>query len=211
MKKTSPTLDFEKEYWNKGYRSIAGLDEAGRGPLAGPVTAAAVILPNRPDIADDLIGVRDSKMMTPEQRGYWAARIHVEACAWGVACASVAEIEALGIAAAVRLAMTRTLEQLSIQPDYLLIDYVRLIENPIPQNSLIKGDLRCLSIASASVLAKTARDQIMCDLGEKYPQYGFAQHKGYATPTHCQALERLGPCPIHRRNFFPVSVFFKEA
>jgi ribonuclease HII len=209
MKKTSPTLEFEKDCWDKGYRLIAGLDEAGRGPLAGPVTAAAVILPNQSDIADTLDGVRDSKLMTPEQREYWSARIQVEACAWGVACASVAEIETLGIAAAVRLAMTRALGQLIIQPEFLLIDFVRLKEHPLPQTSLIKGDLRCLSIAAASVLAKTSRDRIMCDFEEQYPQYGFAQHKGYATPAHCRALERLGPCPIHRRNFSPVSAFLR--
>ncbi len=206
MNKKYPDLAFETEYWQKGYRYVAGLDEAGRGPLAGPVAAAALILPNDSGIAEILNGVQDSKLMTPKHRELWAEKIKAEACAWGVACASVAEIESIGIGAAVRLAMKRAVEQLTTYPDYLLIDYVRLKEISLPQTSLVKGDMRCLSIAAASILAKTARDCIMCVLGEQYPGYGFAQHKGYATLAHRQALEKLGPCPIHRRNFTPVSM-----
>lgn len=211
MNRRYPDLAFEIEYWGKGYRHIAGLDEAGRGPLAGPVSAAALILPNRPGIAEALNGVQDSKLLTPKRREFWAEKIRAEACAWGVACAGVEEIETIGIGAAVRLAMKRALEQLSTHPDYLLIDFVRLKDISLPQTCLIKGDMRCLSIAAASILAKTARDHIMCELEERYPGYGFAQHKGYATQAHRQALERLGPCPVHRRNFSPVSMLLGRA
>lgn len=202
--KVYPNLGFEKKYWGMDYRYLAGIDEAGRGPLAGPVAAAAVILPDRPDIGETLHGVQDSKILSAEQREFWAGRIQTEACAWAIAFASVEEIEQVGIGKAVMLAMQRALLRLAPQPDYLLIDYVRLGDVAIPQTSLVKGDLRCLSIAAASILAKTARDQLMCEFGVKYPGYGFAQHKGYATQAHRQALWRLGPCPIHRRNFSPV-------
>jgi ribonuclease HII len=196
-----PDLSFETALWAKGVQFIAGIDEAGRGALAGPVAAAAVILPADMQIARDLAGVRDSKEMTPTEREFWASRIYVHALGYGVGYASHEEIDCLGIAAATRLAMRRAVDLLSTRPQYLLVDFVPLPEIPIPQTSLVKGDARSLSIASASVLAKTGRDQWMRRADIDYPAYGFAQHKGYGTLNHRRVLARLGPCPLHRSSF----------
>jgi ribonuclease HII len=197
----NPDLELEERLWPH-FARVAGLDEAGRGALAGPVCAAAVILPpGRPDLAAALDGVRDSKQMTPRQRARLAPRILAAALAWAVAFAPAEEVDALGIAAAARLAAGRALAALPLDPDYLLSDYRLLVESPRPQTSLVRGDRKSLSIAAASVLAKTARDAHMRSLDEQYPGYGFARHKGYATPGHRLALARLGPCPEHRRSF----------
>ncbi len=198
-----PTLQFEKKLWRKGYQRIAGIDEAGRGAWAGPVCAAAVILPRRPGLLNDLAGVRDSKQMTPCQRTVWADRIKQYACAWSIASASHAEIDELGIVPATRLAMRRSVQQLCVVPDHLLIDAVCLGELDLPQLSIIHGDCLSLCIASASVLAKTWRDAWMENAAEEYPRYFFQLHKGYGTLRHRQALLRHGLCAIHRRSYQP--------
>jgi ribonuclease HII len=186
------------------FRFPAGVDEAGRGAWAGPVSAAAVILPADPYIRVSLSGVRDSKQMTPRERGIWAEIIMRKALTWSVATASSHEIDNLGILPATRLAMSRAISQLTPAPDHLLIDAVRLPEVTIPQTSLIKGDSLVLSIAAASVLAKTYRDGLMLDLDRDFPFYGFARHKGYGTMVHQQTLTEYGPCPEHRFSYTPV-------
>lgn len=197
----APTLEFEQELWAQGLDLVAGIDEAGRGALAGPVAAAAVILPRDPAIAAELSGVRDSKEMTPAQRTAWAGRIKAQAAAWGVGMASHAEIDELGILPATYLAARRALAALALKPQHLLLDFITIPGESVPQTGLVKGDARCLSIAAASVLAKTSRDAWMCSLDREYPAYGFAAHKGYGTLAHRQALARLGPCPFHRVSF----------
>jgi ribonuclease HII len=187
--------------WNAGIGAIAGIDEAGRGSLAGPVAAAALVLPPRAEVAAFLAGVRDSKQMTPRQREANAGRIRQAALAWGVGFASVMEIDMLGILPATRRAVQRAIDALSIPPDHLLLDYLFLPEVSVPQTSLVKGDCRALSIAAASVLAKTARDALMCALDVQCPGYGFAIHKGYGTAAHRTAIDRLGPCSLHRKTF----------
>ncbi len=200
----SPDLRFESSLWAAGFLHVAGLDEAGRGAWAGPVSAGAVILPPDPTITARLSAVRDSKEMTPQERAFWAAEIKVHALAWGVGLSSNLEIDSLGIVPATRLAMTRALAALPIAPQHLLIDALRLPEVDLPQTALIKGDARSLSIAAASVLAKTARDALMVELDATYPIYGFARHKGYGTAHHWETLQRAGPCEIHRYSFEPV-------
>ena len=197
-----PDLSFEHILWQSGLTYIAGMDEAGRGALAGPVAVGAVILSNKPHLSSTLSGVRDSKQMTPRARERLAPRIKESALAWGVGFASSDEIDSLGIVAATRLAALRALEALSVFPDFLLTDFrLELPELDIPQTSLIKGDAKCLSIAAASVLAKTTRDALMCDLDSQYPGYGLGKHKGYGTPFHRLAMKRLGYSTIHRKSF----------
>lgn len=200
----APDLNFERQLWDQGIRCIAGIDEAGRGALAGPVAAAALIFSPDPSLPTRLDGVRDSKQMTPLTREYWAGCLKNVALAWGVGFASCEEIDALGIVPATRLAVHRALQQLLPQPQHLLVDYLPLPEETLPQTSLVKGDARSLSIAAASVLAKTSRDALCRELDVQYPGYGFARHKGYGTAAHLAALERLGASPAHRRSFEPV-------
>lgn len=200
----SPDFLFETELWSSGICRVAGVDEAGRGALAGPVCAAAVIFPSDPTLAGRLEGVRDSKEMTPEQRQIWVERLPGLALVWGVGFASHLEIDALGIVPATRLAMKRALGALPLPPQHLLVDFLHLPESNLPQTPLIKGDARSLSIAAASIFAKTARDALLIKLDGEYPGYGLAAHKGYATAAHCAALQSLGPSPIHRRSFQPV-------
>jgi ribonuclease HII len=197
----APNLSFEIERWASGVCVVAGIDEAGRGALAGPVAAAALVLPVDEDLCRQLSGVRDSKEMTPHQREIWAVQLRACALAYGVGMASHLEIDAIGIVPATRLAVQRALESLNISPQHLLLDYLKLPDCPIPQTSLVKGDARSLSIAGASILAKTARDALMRQLDALYPGYGFAAHKGYGTLAHRQALAYLGPSPIHRLSF----------
>jgi ribonuclease HII len=197
----APDLSFEMALWGAGVWRVAGIDEAGRGALAGPVSAAAIILPAQPALQAALSGVRDSKQMTPAARDYWAERLRQSALSFGVGFASAQEIDEIGIVPATRLAVQRALEQLELEPGHLLVDFLALPEISLPQTALVKGDARSLSIASASVLAKTARDALMRQLDEQYPGYGLAKHKGYGTQMHRQALERLGLSPIHRRSF----------
>lgn len=200
----NPTLEFEKNFWESGWRRVAGLDEAGRGAWAGPVCAAAVILPDDTSLEQQLSGVRDSKQMTPSQRSFWAIKIKETAFSWGVGFASHEEIDLIGILPSTRLAMHRALEQLVCPPEYLLLDALLLRAVDMSQTALIKGDQRSLSIAAASVLAKTSRDAWMSTCEQQYPGYGFARHKGYGTQRHQKALCELGICPIHRRTFAPI-------
>ncbi len=199
-----PDLSLETPLWSAGFHLIAGLDEAGRGAWAGPVTAGAVILPEDTGILMRLCGVRDSKRMTARQRECWVKLIKEEALAWGVGHASNEEIDANGIVPATRLAMQRALAKLHLKPDHLLIDALILPGDNLPQTSLFKGDARSLSIAAASVLAKTERDACMTALNEEYPLYGFARHKGYGTRQHQAELLIEGPCSIHRNSFAPI-------
>lgn len=200
----APDLRYEQKLWADGFAAVAGLDEAGRGAWAGPVSAAAVVFPARDDLLASLPKVRDSKQMTPAERAFWAKKIQAHALAYAVAFAANLEIDTLGIVPATRLAMERAIAGLTVLPAYLLIDALNLPGLSLPQISLIKGDARVLSIAAASVLAKTARDAWMCEMAEIYPDYGFARHKGYGTAVHAAMLERLGPCAIHRMSFAPV-------
>lgn len=202
----APDLSFEQSLWKVGIFNIAGIDEAGRGALAGPVAAAALVLACDPSLTQILAGVRDSKQMTPQQRELCAGRLKNTALAWGVGYASPREIDILGILPATRLAAQRALEDLNLCPDHLLLDCLFLPDHALPQTSLVKGDCRSLSIAGASVLAKTARDALLRGLDGCYPGYGFAAHKGYGTRAHLEALARMGPCPIHRTSFAPIRV-----
>lgn len=197
----SPDLSFEVALWSRGVRLVAGIDEAGRGSLAGPVAAGVVILPPDAGLAQRLDGVRDSKEMTPAERERWAGRLAEIALGYAVGFASVAEIDQQGVVPATRLAACRALQALSICPQHLLLDYLELAEVPLPQTSLVKGDARSLSIAAASIFAKTRRDALMCDLDQQYPGYGLAAHKGYGTARHRQALGELGYSAIHRKTF----------
>jgi ribonuclease HII len=201
LKTPGPDLTFEKALWQAGISTVAGIDEAGRGALAGPVAAAAVILPADEKIDLRLKGVRDSKQMTPSQRRYWSAQIKEWAVTWGVGFASAEEIDQIGILPATHLAAARSLEELNIAPDHLILDYLFLSECMLPQTSLVKGDQRSLSVAAASVLAKITRDAFMIALNEQMPGYGFDRHKGYGTASHCAALEKLGLSPAHRQTF----------
>ena len=198
-----PTFDEEERLITQGYRLIAGIDEVGRGPLAGPVVAAAIILPldRKPSW---LTLVRDSKQLTPSQRETIFGYMVESEVAYGVGVVSHDVIDERGIAPATRLAMRHAIEQLSTRPDYLLIDYLQLPGVRIPQKGVVDGDSICVSIAAASIVAKVTRDRLMVELDGRYPGYGLAQHKGYGTREHLEALQKLGPCPIHRKTFQPV-------
>lgn len=194
-------LRYEMELWEQGHTHIAGVDEAGRGPLAGPVVAAAAILPR----GWRLEGLDDSKKIGDEQRREELAEaIKRGAVAWAVGVAEAEEIDRLNIRRASLLAMHRALQALGVQPTYVLLDAFTLPDCPLPQRGIIKGDALSLSIAAASVLAKTTRDRRMRELDAQYPGYGLAEHKGYPTASHVQALRDKGVLPIHRRSFAPV-------
>ena len=190
-------LNFERLLWKSGIRSIAGVDEVGIGPLAGPVVAAAVVFPP----GTELLGVDDSKRLEPEQRVELERAIRQSATAIGVGLAEVSEIDHLNIYHAALLAMRRAVEALSVSPEHLLIDARVIPGISIPQNSFNKGDGINFSIAAASIIAKNHRDRLMEGLEKQHPGYGFAQHKGYGTPEHQNAIRELGPCPIHRLSF----------
>jgi len=180
---------------------IAGIDEAGRGPLAGPVVAAAVIL----DAADPIAGLRDSKELSARARAGLTAEIRARALAWAVASANVNEIDALNILQATLVAMRRAFEGLALAPDEAWIDGNRCPPLPCFARAIVGGDRDVAAISAASILAKTARDAMLVDLDARYPVYGFARNKGYGTPQHLAALARHGPCPAHRRSFAPVA------
>jgi ribonuclease HII len=200
-----PTLEHERELWAAGYRRIAGLDEVGRGAWAGPVVAAAVILPvDRADLQAVLGAVNDSKRLTPRKREALFPLICDTALAIGIGSASSDFIDASGIVPATRKAMLLAIRNLSVWPDFLLVDALRLAEAGLPQRGLVHGDARVLSIASASIVAKVYRDRWMVELDQDSPGYDFSSHKGYGTPRHRAALQRLGPCSLHRRSFAPV-------
>jgi len=187
----------------QGYERIAGVDEVGRGALAGPVVAAAVILPRGAN-ASWLDGVRDSKQLTPARREILFNRIYERAVAIGIGATAHELIDKMGIVAATRLAMKEAVERLSPPPESLLIDYMRLPEVELPQKGITNGDDLCYSIACASIIAKVARDRLMVLFDRVYPGYGLARHKGYGTREHFARLVKLGPCPIHRQTFRPV-------
>ena len=196
-----PTDEFELEARRRGYRRIAGVDEAGRGPLAGPVVAAAVVLPSRCRLA----GVNDSKQVSESERARLYEVIVERARGIGVGVATEQEIDRLNILEATRLAMRRALASLNPPADCLLIDAVTLSSLAIPSRSIIKGDTLSISIAAASIVAKVTRDRMMAAYHRTYPLYNFLAHKGYGTEEHLQRLAQHGPCAIHRRTFAPVA------
>ena len=193
---------------SQGYSFIAGLDEAGRGCLAGPVVAAAVILPLTENCTSLFAGTRDSKQLTAQERSRLYEIIMQHALAVGIGIGSVELIDECNILQATKFAMGFALTQLSLSPQALLLDALLLPNVSLPQRSIIHGDALCLSIAAASVIAKVTRDQIMVQLHEQYPAYGFAQHKGYGTEAHLAALREYGATPVHRRSFAPVRELF---
>jgi ribonuclease HII len=195
-----PSTREEEALWASGRRLVAGVDEVGRGPLAGPVYAAAVILDSkrRPKWVKE---VRDSKVLPAPERERLAALIRKQAVAWSLGWATVAEIDAWGITLANKMAMSRALNGLGTAPHYVLIDGPARINTPHPQKAIVDGDATCASIAAASIVAKVARDQVMCDLDALYPDYGFASHKGYATRDHLDRIARYGASVQHRRSW----------
>lgn len=189
--------EYECKYLDQGYQLIAGVDEAGRGPLAGPVCAAAVILPANVEIP----GLNDSKKLSDKRRRELVPVIKEKALAYGIAFADEKEIDDINILQATFLAMERAVSQLGTKPDFLLIDGNRQKDFGIPAETIVKGDSLSASIAAASVLAKVTRDDLMLEMAEKYPQYHFEIHKGYGTKAHYAALREHGPCPLHRMTF----------
>jgi ribonuclease HII len=204
-----PTWEHELDLWQKGYTLVAGVDEAGRGAWAGPLVAGAVVLPqcDGPALAElthELSLLRDSKMLLPTVREKLLCAIRRTALAVGVGIVSPALIDVIGLGPANRLAMCRAVRDLRIRPNFLLLDAFRLPSMPIPQRPVIKGDATCMSIAAASIVAKVTRDQIMHDLDLSQPGYDLAQHKGYGTRHHVEALMRRGVSPLHRRSYAPI-------
>ena len=196
-RRMSELWELENELYAQGYSLLCGVDEAGRGPLAGPVCAAAVILPAGLEIP----GLNDSKNLSEKQREALFEPMKAAAKAYGIAFASVEEIENLNILNATFLAMNRAISQLSPQTELALIDGNRNTGITVPSRCVVKGDSRCADIAAASVLAKVSRDRYMLEMAEKYPEYGFERHKGYGTKLHYDAIRQYGPCPIHRLSF----------
>jgi ribonuclease HII len=188
---------YEARAWRAGSARIAGLDEVGRGPLAGPVVAAAVVIaPDR-----RVRGLADSKVLAPERRDDLYEQIVAQALGVGVGIVDHATIDRINILEATRLAMRQALAALPVVPDLVITDFVALAELPCPQRNLVDGDARCASVAAASIVAKVTRDRMMLGADRQFPEYGFARHKGYATAEHLLALDRHGPCPLHRRTF----------
>ena len=200
------TLHFEGLAKRRGFKLVAGIDEAGRGPLAGPVVAAAVILPE----GFELPGLTDSKKLTEKQRDRFYPQIHQLATAVGVGVASVGEIDKINILQATLLAMQRAISRLSHLPDHLLIDGITPLPLEISQQTLKKGDSRSLSIAAASVVAKVVRDRIMYSFSRQLPEYGFSKHKGYGTLQHRQAISQFGPSHLHRKTFAGVKEYLEQ-
>ena len=199
---SSPDLFHEKKLWLT-HRNVAGLDEAGRGALAGPVCVGVVILPeDNPLLLRALSGVRDSKQLSPRRREQLAPRIKQAARAWGIGFSLADEIDELGIVPATRLAASRAVESMQFFPDFLLTDFrLELPELDISQAALVRGDQCSLTIAAASILAKTARDELMIELDSHFPKYGFARHKGYGSLAHRKAIVEFGFSPVHRKTF----------
>ena len=197
-----PDLKRENELRRDGRLVIAGIDEAGRGPLAGPVSAAAVVLPNA--FSHDLLD--DSKKLTERKRELLYKELtENNDVVWSLAYAEPEEIDEINILKATHAAMARAAKKLSVPADYCLIDGLAVPNFPLDSEGIVKGDGISLSIAAASIIAKVSRDRLMLDYAERYPGYGFDRHKGYGTKAHLEALRELGPCPIHRRSFAPVS------
>ena len=204
-----PTLEVEQRLWGSGSSLVAGVDEVGMGPLAGPVVAAAAVFPRpAPERASEgglpvtfPAGVRDSKTLTPKARERLEAAIRAVAAGLGIGVVEVGEIDRINIYQAGLKAMRLAVARLPTPPDHVVLDGRRLPDCPFPQTSFPKGDRDVYSIAAASIIAKTYRDRLMADLDRRYPEYGFARHKGYATAAHREAIRRCGPCPAHRRSF----------
>lgn len=196
-----PSRRRERALRARGFRWIAGADEAGRGALAGPLVAAAVVLPE----AFAANGIRDSKLLTAPERELHFERITQAAVAWSVHIAAAEDIDRRGIQPVNLRALAAAVRALAVMPDYVLVDGWQL-ELSIPCEGVIGGDRKILAIAAASIIAKVTRDRLMCELDARFPAYGFAQHKGYGTPDHLENLARLGPSPLHRRSFEPVSL-----
>jgi ribonuclease HII len=199
-------FQFDKQYYDKGFNLIAGIDEAGRGPLAGPVVAAAVILPQNLTIE----GINDSKKLTPKKRELLFEEIKEKALSFSIAVVDNKIIDEINILQATFKAMASAAQDLKAKPDLLIIDGSHKIPQnyfslPCPQEAIISGDAKSANIAAASILAKVARDKIMDDYAKLYPQYGFEKHKGYGTKAHMQAIEKFGACPIHRMTFAPLN------
>ncbi|MCC7372100.1 MAG: ribonuclease HII [Chloroflexi bacterium] len=201
-----PHLDEEAALQQGGFSLVAGVDEAGRGAWAGPLVAGAVIVGqiDPDDLAGRWAGVRDSKLLSPEQRAAAFELIQASALAVGVGSVAPAEIDLLGLTAANELAMARAVRALPVQPQALLVDAFVLRSVLLPQRALIEGDARSLSIAAASIVAKVTRDRWMARYADEYPEYGFNQHVGYGVAIHQEALDRVGPCPIHRLSYAPL-------
>lgn len=215
MSKTMIIPDFSREekLFKRGYKIIAGIDEAGRGPLAGPVVAAAVVFSNDQAIIKELIdlGVRDSKTLSFKKKEFLYDLIIKNCNGWSVGIISEEVIDEINILRASLLAMRTAAERLEIEPDFLLIDGNQTIENyPADQTAIPKADQNVFSVSAASVIAKVTRDRILIDLDKKYPAYGFRQHKGYGTKLHLEALAKNGPCEIHRKSFAPVKKQLKK-
>lgn len=196
---------YERNLSHKGYRSIAGIDEAGRGPLAGPVVAAAVILPE----GLQMPGVTDSKKLTALKREALFDVVMENAIATGVGIAQPEEIDEINILQATLKAMLRAVDKLSTSPDYLIIDGINTLDRDIPQQAIKKGDSLSISIAAASIIAKVTRDRMMIEYDKQYPSYGLASHKGYGSKLHREAIAKIGPCPIHRKTFAGVKEYVK--
>jgi ribonuclease HII len=206
-----PTLAREGEHWACGALCVAGVDEVGRGAWAGPVVAAAVVLPADPAIAEDLRGVRDSKAVPPPERAHLAALIRDCALATTVGMAPAALVDGAGVLSATAHAMNEALVSLERAPDHVLVDGLHVRGLVCPQTPIVRGDACCLSIAAASIVAKVTRDRWMAELDTIYPGYGFAGHKGYGTPAHRAALCQLGPCPVHRLSYAPVAAIVAQS
>lgn len=196
----------EEELQDNGFNFVCGVDEVGRGPLAGPCVVAAVIMP----LTSRIEGINDSKKLTAKKREKIYEQIMEEAIAVGVSFISESQIDELNIYQAAKMGMLDAISKLSVTPDYVLIDAMPLSELEIPHKSIIHGDAKSASIAAASIVAKVVRDRYMDEMDEKYPGYGFAKHKGYCTKMHVEALEKLGPSPIHRKTFAPVSSYYSK-
>ena len=199
----SPTFIEEEKLWQQGFKFIAGIDEVGRGPLAGPVVAAAVIL-SPENNSSWLTQIRDSKKLSAKKREFLSVCIQEEAIAFSIGMVSHEQIDSLNILGATKLAMCTAMEQLTVTPDALLIDAVKLPEIAIHQKSIIRGDSISRSIAAASIVAKVYRDALMAKYDNLYPGYGFARNMGYGTKEHLESLSKIGCCPIHRSSFAPV-------
>jgi ribonuclease HII len=201
-------LQYERQAWEQGYRRVAGIDEAGRGPLAGPVVAAAVLFDRdflEREAGGCLVTLNDSKKLTPRKREYYCQLLLDSPMVdIGVGVADASEIDSLNILNATHAVMRRAVERLSVVPDHILVDGLPVPGFPVSSTAITKGDGKSLSIAAASVVAKVTRDRFMVEMDEKYPIYGFAKHKGYGTKTHMSALLEFGPCELHRRSFRPV-------
>lgn len=198
--------EFEEKLYDEGYHNICGVDEAGRGPLAGPVVVASCILP--PFLRID--GINDSKQLSAKKRQELYKLIIKNAISYNIVFISEEDVDNLNIYQATKKGMLEAINGLNVKPDYALIDAMPLGELNIPHNSIIHGDARCASVAAASILAKVTRDDYMEKMDIKYPNYGFKKHKGYGTKAHIEALEKYGPCAIHRKTYAPVSKYFSK-